>query len=514
MQFPKRYCRSGLLFLSCLVCCIALEAAAAPTSWPTADWQTSTPEEQGMSSNALAELVEFGANNAMDSLLVVRHGRIVVETYYAPFGPGLKHVINSSTKAVVGTLAGIAFKEGALGPLDQRVIDLFPERTIANLDANKRAMMLDSLLDMTSGLDWREPLTNAPPETMLQMERSRDWVGFILDRPMAQAPGLAFDYDSGTWHLLSAILEKKTRMSTANYAKQKLFTPLGISDVYWRQDPQGISTGGYGLFMHPRDMAKIGYLYLHDGKWAGQQIMPASWVDKVYHASVDMRIGTTPTFRYANGWWTIPEKRAYMAVGFLRQLIVVLPDVDMVVVVTGKKHYPFGPLIDKATAAAKSDSPLPTDAAEGARLAGVLKDAAIEKPSEVSPPSPLAQTISGKPYRFGPNTFGVRSLMLDLVSPTPTYELLLDRSGAGHPDLQVSGPLGLDGYFRTAGNGIDQLRGVKGRWLTETSFQIVSRSILEGIVTTSTLNFHGEQVDVEIEDNRGVRGHLRGDLTN
>ena len=135
-----------------------------------------------MSSNALAELVEFGANNSMDSLLVVRHGRIVVETYYAPFGPGLKHVINSSTKAVVGTLAGIAFKEGALGPLDQRVIDLFPERTIANLDANKRAMTLDSLLDMTSGLDWREPLTNAPPETMLQMERSRDWVGFILDR--------------------------------------------------------------------------------------------------------------------------------------------------------------------------------------------------------------------------------------------------------------------------------------------------------------------------------------------
>src|SRR5665213_3073494 len=109
-----------------------------------------------MSPSALADLVEFGANNAMDSLLVVRHGRIVVETYYAPFRPGLKHVVNSVTKAVVGTLAGIAFKEGALGPLDQKVIDLFPERKIANLDADKRAVTLDNLLDMTSGLDWQE----------------------------------------------------------------------------------------------------------------------------------------------------------------------------------------------------------------------------------------------------------------------------------------------------------------------------------------------------------------------
>jgi CubicO group peptidase (beta-lactamase class C family) len=514
MYFPKRNCPSGLLLLGCLVSCMALEAAAAPTSWPTVEWPTSTPEEQGMSSNALAELVEFGAHNAMDSLLVVRHGRIVVETYYAPFGPGLKHVVNSVTKAVVGTVAGIAFKEGVLGPLDQTVVNLFPERNIAKLDANKRAMALDNLLDMTSGLDWREPLTNAPPESMLEMERSRDWVGFVLDRPMAQAPGLAFDYDSGTWHLLSAILAKKTGMSTADYATQKLFKPLGISDVFWRQDPQGISTGGYGVFMHPRDMAKIGYLYLHDGEWAGQQLLPRSWVDKVYHASVDMRIGTTLVFRYANGWWTIPEKRAYMAVGFLRQLIVVLPDVDMVVVVTGKKHYPFVPLIENATAAAKSDSPLPPDAAGTARLAAVVKDAAIEKPSDVSPPSPLAQAVSGKQYRFGPNLFGVRTLMLDLVSPTPTYEVLLDRGRAGLADLRVGGPLGLDGYFRTSGNGIDQLRGTKGRWLTESSFQLVSRSILEGIVTTTTLNFHGEQVDVEIEDNRGVHGRLRGDSTN
>ena len=464
-----------------------------------------------MSSNALADLVDFGATNAMDSLLVVRRGRIVVEAHYAPFRPGLKHVVNSVTKAVVGTLAGIASKDGALGPLDQPVIDLFPERKLANVDANKKAMTLNSLLDSNSGLDWREPLTGGPPETMLQMERSRDWVGFILDRPMTQAPGLAFDYNSGTWHLLSAILAKKTGASTLDYAKQKLFAPLGITDLAWRLDPQGIAIGGYGLLMRPRDMAKIGYLYLHGGEWAGQQLLPATWVEKVFHATVDMRLGTTPSFRYANGWWTIPDKRAHLAMGYLRQLIIVLPDVDMVAVATGRRTYAFPALIDRLTGAVKSESALPADAVASERLAARIDNAATERPSEVSPAPPLAQIISGKSYQFGSNAFGLKSLRLDLVSATPAYEALFGGRGAGFPDLRVNGPLGLDGYFRVNESTPGLLRAAKGRWLTDTSFQIVSRSIQEGIVTTATLTFQGDRVDVEIEDNRGVRGRFQGD---
>jgi Beta-lactamase class C and other penicillin binding proteins len=333
----------------------------------------------------------------------------------------------------------------------------------------------------------------------------------VLDRPMAQAPGLAFDYDSGTWHLLSAILAKKTGTSAMDYAQRKLFTPLGITDVMWRHDPQGITIGGYGLFMLPRDMAKIGYLHLHAGEWAGQQLLPVNWVDRIYHATVDMRMGTTPSFRYANGWWTIPDKHAYMAVGFLRQLIIVLPDVDMVAVVTGRKHYPFVPLIDRLTGAAKSDSALLADADAGARLAARIRDAATEKPSETSPASPLANTISGKSYRFGPNVFGLKSLRLDLVSPVATYEAFFDRSRVGRPDLRVGGPLGLDGYFRVDENATEQPRATKGRWLTDTRFQIVSRSILEGLVTSSTLTFQGDQVDVEVEDNHGARGRFQGE---
>ena len=384
MRFQKRSVGSAAVALIGLVCCVALRsaAAAAPTPWPTVEWPSSTPEQQGMSSQALADLVDFGAANAMDSLLVVRHGHIVAEAYYAPFRPGLRHAVNSVTKAVVGTLTGIAFQEGALGALDQSVIDLFPDRKIANVDANKKAITLSNLLDSTSGLHWIEPLSNAPPETMLQMRTSSDMVGFVLDRPMAQAPGLAFEYNSGTWHLLSAVLAKKTGRDTVDYAKQKLFAPLGISDVAWRNDPQGISIGGYGLFLQPRDMAKIGYLYLHRGQWAGQQVVPAAYVDRVRHASVDMGFGTTPSFRYASGWWTIPDKRVFMAVGYQRQLIVVLPDVDMVVVTTGRKNYPLVRFIDRITGAVTSQSPLPHDAGATARLTARIKEAANEKTSE------------------------------------------------------------------------------------------------------------------------------------
>ena len=411
-------------------------AADAPTSWPTTGWPTSTPEEQGMASAALAELVDFGASNAMDSLLVIRHGKIVLDAHYAPFKPGMKHLVNSVTKGIVGTLTGIALKEGKLERLDQPVLELFPDRVIANVDPHKKAMTLESLLDMTSGRDWTEPLSNAVPETMLQMERSRDWVGFILDRPMAQPPGQSFNYDSGNSHLLSAILTKKTGMGTADYARQKLFEPLGITDVAWRQDPQGITIGGYGLFMHPRDMAKIGYLYLHGGTWAGRQLLPPAWTEKVYRAPVDMRFGTTPAFRYANGWWAIPDRRAYMAVGFLRQMIIVLPDVDVVAVVTGTRHYPIGALLDRIVGAARSPGPLPADADGAARLAIRVHDVATEKATPVGDTSQLAKTISGKSYRFGPNRLGLKTLMLDLSTDAAALRSD-DRRRPGRPDATV-----------------------------------------------------------------------------
>ncbi|HEY2456329.1 MAG TPA: serine hydrolase domain-containing protein [Candidatus Acidoferrum sp.] len=134
----------------------------------------------------------------------------------------------------------IASKDGLLDSPRHRVLNFFDRSKIANVDERKEAITVQSLLDMTSGIEWTEPL-DGRPDSVIEMERSPDWVKFILDRPMSSAPGDTFNYNSGNPHLLSAILTKLTGMNALEYAKTKLFGPLGINDLYWRQDPQGIS---------------------------------------------------------------------------------------------------------------------------------------------------------------------------------------------------------------------------------------------------------------------------------
>ena len=262
----------SLLLTGCALAAAAAERARRPGRPPAG--RCRAPESQGVSSAALADLVDFGAANDMDSLLVVRHGPIVADAYYAPFRAGQGHRSTRSPRRSSARSPASPSKSGDVRRLDEPVLDSFVFRTIDRLDADKQAMTIEQLLDSNSGLDWqsRSPTRRRP--RCCRWSSSRDWVGFVLDRPMAQRPGTVFNYDSGAWHLMSAILAKKTGMDTLAYAKQTLFAPLGIADARWRADPQGVRIGGYGLFLQPRDMAKIGYLYLHHGEWAGGSCCP------------------------------------------------------------------------------------------------------------------------------------------------------------------------------------------------------------------------------------------------
>jgi CubicO group peptidase (beta-lactamase class C family) len=195
------------------------------------------------------------------------------------------------------------------------------------------------------------------------MASSPDWVKFILDKLMSSAPRDIFNYNSGNPHLLSAILTKLTGMSALEYGKSKLFGPLGITRVSSQHDPQGISNGGWGLSLQPRDMAKIGYLYLRKGVWEGKQLLPPTWIDKVSQATIDMRLGG---LRYSNLFWALPDKHVYMAVGRNGQVIMVSPDLDVVAVTTGRENYRLSEVADSISRSVKSDTSLSADA-EGAR---------------------------------------------------------------------------------------------------------------------------------------------------
>ena len=141
-----------------------------------------------MDAAALAKLVVYGESHDFDSLIVVRHGRIVTEAYYAPYTGNLQHQIFSSTKSVIGTLVGIMYKDGLLDRLDHPILDFFGDRRVANVDDRKKAITVQNLLDMTSGLDWTQGFQGEEEITLHEMDRSSNWTQFILDRPMARAP--------------------------------------------------------------------------------------------------------------------------------------------------------------------------------------------------------------------------------------------------------------------------------------------------------------------------------------
>lgn len=461
------------IFIAALIALfVCTNARADPeTIWPTRGWQTSTPEDQGMDSTALARLVETGQSKNADSILIVRHGKIVLDAYYAPYTAELPHVINSVTKSVVGTLAAIAIKDGLLPGTDQPVLPFFAARGVVNLDDAKKSITLQHLLDMTSGLDWQE-VFDKTPQSAIDMELSQNWVDFILNRPMAASPGERFNYNSGNPHLVSAILTQVTGMSTEDYARAKLFGPLGITDWKWRRDPQGILSGGFGLVLHPQDMAKLGYLYLHHGEWDGRQLLPADWTDRISRAAVDMKLTFAPAWRYSNFFWADPGRDVYWASGFHCQLVLVYPALNIVAVTTARDNCGATQLIPAIAAAATSQTALPPDPAGTVALATAIRAAATEKASESNVVSPLAAAVSGKVYQFPRNAMTVKSMFFVLVGDSPFYDFEFYSRDRARPPERYSGALGLDGLYR---RGMDTAFGplsIKGRWLDDHVFEL------------------------------------------
>src|SRR5690349_21406498 len=187
------------------------------------------------------------------------------------------------------------------------------------------------------------------------MEASTDWVKFVLDRPLVREPGASFEYNSGNTHLLSAILTKVTGRNARDYAREKLFGPLGIEDFLWRGDPQGNSGGGAGLYLKTRDMAKLGEFWLHEAVIGGRRLVPAGWLDAARNATLATDL--SPSWKYANCFWSVPSAGAYTTLGYHRQIIMMIPELDMVAVMTAgdrfstvtgvpaKVQWPLTPLI-------------------------------------------------------------------------------------------------------------------------------------------------------------------------
>ena len=363
---------SIIVILLCLVilfvCFYLYDTFSVPTQ-TTQGWQISTPEEQGMRSELLVEMMETIRNNSydIDSVIIVRNGQMVLEAYFYPYSKDLKHVLHSCTKSVMSALIGIALEKGYIKEIDQKIIDFFPDSDFANMDDRKKSMTLRHLLMMASGLKCRDSYRYRWLG-LIEMRNSSDWAQYVLDLPMEYPPGTRFEYCNGTSYLLSVIIQNTTGMRTAAFAQKFLFKPLDITDIEWATSPQGVDIGYGELWLKPSDMAKLGLLYLNNGRWNDRQIVPGAWVAESTRGQID----ADPVDQYGYQWW-VDASGYYAAAGHNGQFIFVVPDKNMVVVFTSELHgynffIPQRMLEDYILPAAASADPLPRDKAARERL--------------------------------------------------------------------------------------------------------------------------------------------------
>lgn len=468
--------------------------------WPTEGWRTSTPEQQGMDSERLAEALDFLQERKEDynvhSLLIVRNGYVVADAYFYPFTQDTKHDLASVTKSFMATLIGIAIDKGYIESVRQPVLDFFPDRTMANVDANKRAMTVEDLLTMRSGLDC---IVRSTEVTLFEMVRTPDWVQFTLDLPMAEEPGARFVYCSSGVHLLSAIVQQASGMSALDFAQKHLFGPLGISDVAW-PSVQGINFGWGDLRITPHAMAKLGYLYLNEGLWEGQQVLSSEWVA----AATSVPEGASFGGNYGYLWWL--SSGFYSARGRGGQMIYVVPDQDMVVVLTGggggrEDGVTQELLTSYIIPAAESETPLPANPDWAALLASRIQQAAAPAQVEPEPVMPLpkmAQQVSGLTYLLEGSSFGMR--WFSLTFQEQQDEALFKWIFYGTGDQGIEYRVGLDGVPRISEGRFDIPAAVKGSWESDNVFVIHLDEVGNTNKWRIRLTFEGERVSVQMQE--------------
>jgi CubicO group peptidase (beta-lactamase class C family) len=285
----------------------------------------STPESQGISSAAIQDFVEAADTsvNSIHSFMLVRHGQVVAEAWWQPESPTKPHVLWSLSKSFTSTAIGLAVEDGKLS-IDDPVLKFFPDDAPAEPSANLRAMRVRDLLTMTTGhqdeVNWRE----AP-----------DWAKAFLAHPVPHKPGTHFRYNTPATYMLSAIVQKATGQTVLDFLTERLFTPLGIETPQWDTSPQGISIGGYGLYLKTEDIAKFGQLYLQHGQWNGQQLVPAAWIEQA--TSKQVSNGSDPNADWDQGYgfqfWRC-RYGAYRGDGKDGQFCIVLPEQDAVIAIT------------------------------------------------------------------------------------------------------------------------------------------------------------------------------------
>jgi CubicO group peptidase (beta-lactamase class C family) len=415
---PSQKTNSSIIILTALAILLShqnrqLRAADTASALPR-----STPESQGVSSAAILDFLEE-ADKKIDhlhSFMLVRHGKVVAEGWWAPYDGQTRHELYSLSKSFTSTAVGLAIADGKLS-LDDPVLKFFPEEAPAEPSENLKAMRVRDLLCMGTGHEV-EPRVQASKDS---------WVKTFLAQPVPHKPGTHFLYNTAATYMQSAIVQKVTGQTVLDYLKPRLFEPLGIENPTWGTSPQGITLGGYGLSIRTEDIAKFGQLYLQHGKWNGKQLVPSTWVESA--TSKQISNGNSPKSDWNQGYgyqfWR-SRNNCYRGDGAFGQYCIVMPEQDAVVAITsGVRDMPavLNLVWDKLLPAMKPDS-LPSDDVGDQKLQSKLASLsmlAVRTAGLIVVPS----EVSGKIFSFPSNTQKVERLGIECGKAGDSVTLIL-----------------------------------------------------------------------------------------
>lgn len=329
---------------------VSLEDNLKPPSALNDGWEVSTLTAQNIKPEPIQNLIKSLQKEPRNihSLLIFRNNKLVSESYFNGWTRDRLHASRSASKSFISTFVGIAIDKGKISSVNQKVFDFFPEYADLN-NAQKSKMEIRHLLTMTAGLQWNEwNHPDGPGDDEYDLDISNDRIRFFFQKPMVSDPGRNFVYNSGCPVMEAAIIKKAIGEDVETFAEKNFFTPLNIRNYYWRKHTDGLITAVGPILLRPRDMAKLGQLFLDGGKWKGNQIVSANWVSNAtatFTGSEDRAAG------YGYHWWTAKytvnnnPDRMFFAAGTGGQYIFVAPSVNAVVVFTGGN---FPPLNDGA----------------------------------------------------------------------------------------------------------------------------------------------------------------------
>ncbi len=480
---------------------------------------TAPPEEVGIHSGDILAYLDAleGSDTEMHGLMILRRGRVCCQGWWAPYGPGLRHGLQSHTKTYAATAVGIACREGLLR-LDEPVLEIFPQYAPDDPSENLKLLTVRDVLCMGCGMD------TMPAPT-------RDWIKAFLHTPVLHRPGTTYMYNSFGSSLLGAMVRERSGLGLHEYLKPRLFEKIGINsdNLRWVCLPDGMEVGGGGLLAATEDNLRLMKLYLDGGVWNGERILSEEYVrlattnqnDSATEAK-NNPLATDNFLGYGFQIWMCKPKGAYRADGAMGQFTIVLPEQDMIIAIneTASGAGPAQRTLDLTwdfVRRVQSDTPLPPDPVSAEALERRLNRLNIGNP-KTGPRSPLAAAVSGKVYRvqsgvFGP--YGGNFMSGEAPDPIAEFSLCFEdevcrfryTTGSGRAE-SVLAALGGGRFSNLIGSEGDPTRIYlcNGLWMDENVFRLECRFVESCIQDNYTFRFDGEAVHISSDNNSAFRG--------